>query len=135
MNTSSPFEKKIIRSVYRYETKRTVRNAVVITFLLLLLGLTLYGIGGVALHRLISFGVYDVILAALSDMRNFVDYMQTGLEITLFEVPIEGIVIILVTLVSLFYLLVQLWRNRKVIGGRLISLIRYWFARRHRQEK
>lgn len=126
MNTNERLEKNILNSIYRYETKNTIRYYVSLIAMVLGLGLLLYGIGGAAIDALIENDILPTFVGMLNGWKSVWFALQASYEMATFAVPIWAQIIVFCIIILLSYIALSVIRKRSVLAKRLRSLIHYW---------
>lgn len=135
MNDHERLEKNILKSVYRYETKKTVSYYVSLVGVLLGLGLLLYGFGGAAVEVVVENDILPTFTSMLNDWKSVWFALQASYEMATFAVPVWGQLVVFSILTMIVYVCVSVLRKRTILLKRLRSLIHYWSQSSPREDR
>lgn len=128
MARNRSLEDRIVRDVYRFETKRTTIQVLSRLALLVLFGLTVLVFGGVLLDLLHENDLYSLMQDCLDAGEYTYLRMNNALAVFLHEAPLWLVMLAAVGLLGVIMLIFSLVKNRKVYYHKLKSLIAYWFS-------
>lgn len=128
MARNRSLEDRIVRDVYRFETKRTTIQVLSRLALLVLFGLTVLVFGGVLLDLLHENDLYTLMQDCLDAGEYTYLRVNNALAVFLHETPLWLVMLAAVGLLGVIMLIFSLVKNRKVYYHKLKSLIAYWFS-------
>jgi hypothetical protein len=126
MNDNARLEKNILNSVYRYETKKTIRYYASLLAVLVGLGVLLYGFGGAAIDAVVENDILPTFIGMLNGWKSVWFALQASYEMATFAVPIWGQIVVFCIIAILIYIAVSVVRKRSILVKRMRSLIHYW---------
>lgn len=122
-------EKKILDKVYRFETKRTIKETVVKTGLILLSLLTLGYVAYSVFQQLQSAQALDLLQLFQEDFETIKMYIAEVADTLYQELPKNEIVILLIAFITLIILLLFFAKNFAKIKQRTKAIIKFWFKK------
>ena len=120
-------EDRIIKKIYRIETKKTIGQVFGEIFLILLITLSsvfIFSIIVEILNEQASFDLFDFLRDDFEIIRN---YLFNNSLLFIQELPLPLTYILIGLLLLLIWLLYILVRNFKKFKNKLISLYKFWF--------
>lgn len=123
MNTQTQREQNIIRSVFRYETKKTTLYSLQTAILYIAIGLLLYGFAGAAYDLLME---YEILLLPAN--------LITTYEMATFAIPLWAQAVILLLIIMFVLLIIHTLKNSALFIAKIRRITMYWFREANRKD-
>ena len=119
-------EKKILKKVYRFETKRTLKEIFLKSIAFIFLGLAIFIFSNIFYEILKEQKTFDLLEIFTEDFEVMKKYFFDNVSLIFFELPKVLLVVLLILLSLLIFLLLTLMKNYKKIKNKIKSLLKYW---------
>lgn len=122
-------EKKIIRRVYKLETKRTIAKVVGEIFLVALVASALLFIFSIIIDILNYQSSFDLLDFFKDDFEMVRDYFFNNLSLFVQELPPPLMLVLILLLTILALLMYMLLKNFKKIKNKAVSIYKFWLKK------
>lgn len=120
-------EEKIIKKIYRMETKKTFEQIMAETILIVIISLSSVFMLSIIVEILNEQASFDLFDFLRDDFETIKDYFFNNSLLFIQELPLPLVYILIGLLLFLIWLLFILIKNYNKIKNRLVSLYKFWF--------